>query len=368
MPKEIKPQSSQHTYSFPELNEQIRTAIHSFREPVCIPKLNWSSPKDAIWINGNQNTMECRTAGDVYLLLKASDFITFDLLYACTDVVVQQQRQNSLPLTTVCKDDTIRHDNTMQSDIDHEMSRHNFSFELVLRKFCNLYPSQEFRCFVSYNTILGISQRYQQYHFPFLPDHMKEYRSLIYDFYVHAIRPNIHRMSNTLQQYIFDVYIDQQQRIWIIDFNVWGTRTDAILFHWSELLTLVDQAKTREQPPHHGGDNNTATTTTHTESRDNKDREEAISCIDFRIVESTSTKNDSNDNHCNLPQPLPQPIHPNPLSNYKAPLDTLFFNNHYQHHGDADTSTTFQDFMKLCVRPSSINDHTNSDDSSLDTD
>ena len=369
----LKHETTPKIYSFPELNEQIRTAIQSFHNnPVCIPKLNWSSPKDAIWINGNQNTMECRTAGDVYLLLKASDFIAFDLLYARTDVLDPENNHTDDVQTTNCdiatksavseqppaatastnEGDTTRYDNT------NEMSRHPFSYELVIRKFCNLYPSQEFRCFVSYNTLLGISQRYQQYHFPFLPERRQEYSILIYDFYIHVVRPNVHRMSHdtssSFQQYIFDIYIDQQQRIWIIDFNVWGTRTDAILFHWSELLVLANEAKWRwQQSPHHMDDTN--------EHYDTNENTDAMHQFDFRIVESLSSPPS---NHANHPQPQPPPIHPNPLSNYKAPMDALFLSNHHHHHGDAIHATTFQDFMNLCVRPSTINDHNGSSDSS----
>lgn len=336
---EIEEQCNQPKYSFPELNEQIRIAIQSFSNQICIPKLNWSSPKDAIWINGNQNTMECRTAGDVYLLLKASDFISFDLLYSRTDVLMDSATTATNPTTN--KDDDTHND---------------FTFELVLRKFCNLYPSQEFRCFISYNTILGISQRYQQYHFPFLQQCREEYLELICDFYKHAIQPNIHQMSNHLQQYVVDIYIDQQQRIWIIDFNVWGTRTDALLFHWSELMTLSNQVELQQQ------------------RHSNDDAENDVRCgaetdtlcnIDFRVVESSSSSlsssNDANDMH------QPQPIYPNPLSNYKAPMDALFLSS----HGDAvaTASTTFQDFMKLCVRPSTIKNNNSSDDdeSSVDS-
>ncbi len=358
------------TFSFPELNEQIRQAIQSFPNQACVPKLNWSSPKDAVWINGN--TMECRTAGDVYLLCKASDFITFDLLYAQTDVVddggddvtgggshstTSNAKQPPSPstVTTTTRhqdDDTKRQNHTVQENVDNgDESNLNFSFELVLRKFCNLYPSQEFRCFVSYDTLLGISQRHQHYNFPFLQRSRNDYSLLIYDFYESAIRPNVHRMSSRLQQYVVDLYIDQQQRIWIIDFNVWGTRTDAILFDWSELVALSNQAKllTQRQTRNHPDD---AATEISTNPNDT-----ILRRVDFRIVESSSPPSNNNDASDNRHQ---QPIHSNPLSNYKAPMDALLLS----HHGDATTATTFQDFMKLCVRPSANHNNDDSNDSS----
>ena len=35
---------------------------------------------------------------------------------------------------------------------------------------------------------------------------------------------------------VLDVYLDKKNRIWIIDFNVFGEPTSALLFEWTELL------------------------------------------------------------------------------------------------------------------------------------
>jgi hypothetical protein len=50
-------------FSFPELTDQVETAIRSLGGSV-IPKLNWSAPKDATWMNGG--TLKCRTAGGTF--------------------------------------------------------------------------------------------------------------------------------------------------------------------------------------------------------------------------------------------------------------------------------------------------------------
>eukprot|EP00980_Cylindrotheca_fusiformis_P004546 scaffold965_cov93-Cylindrotheca_fusiformis.AAC.10 len=70
-------QQKQQQFHFPQLNEQIKNAIEYFGGSV-IPKLNWSSPKDASWVHGG--TIQCKTPGDVYLLLKSSDFCLHDVL------------------------------------------------------------------------------------------------------------------------------------------------------------------------------------------------------------------------------------------------------------------------------------------------
>jgi len=106
-------------FSFPDLNRQIEEGIEELGGSV-VPKLNWSSPKDATWINNG--TLKCQTPGDLYLLMKSSDFVMHDLTHAVEDPSTVQ-------------------------------------YELVLRKWCTLHPSMEFRCFV-YNHELGTSTTY----------------------------------------------------------------------------------------------------------------------------------------------------------------------------------------------------------------
>ena len=66
--------------SFPELEAALTAAIEALGGAVC-PKLNWSVPRDAEWVNGG--TLRCETAGDVMLLLKSSDFVQHDLERMC---------------------------------------------------------------------------------------------------------------------------------------------------------------------------------------------------------------------------------------------------------------------------------------------
>ena len=119
-------------YSFPEFTEAISEAISKLGGAV-LPKLNWSSPKDATWMNGG--TLKCKTPGDIYLLLKSSDFIVHDLIHAWDDL-----KENESPGDL----------ETLDSDR---------KFFLVLRKWCNLHKSMEFRCFVNSHKI-GKSNRF----------------------------------------------------------------------------------------------------------------------------------------------------------------------------------------------------------------
>jgi hypothetical protein len=190
------------TVAFPDLDNTIEAAIKDLEGSIA-PKLNWSAPKDAIWMNNG--TLKCQTSGDIYLLLKASDFCSYDLHHALQDV--QDNPSTQLP--------------------------DNFCLQLALRKWCNLYPSQEFRCFVKENDLIAISQRNHSQHFPHLPRDAYMIRSLIVEFFDEVIQNKF--ADGLITQYIFDCYIDQKEKVWILDFNVWGRRTDTLLFTWEEL-------------------------------------------------------------------------------------------------------------------------------------
>jgi len=109
--------------SFPDLEEKVKAVIAKFDGEV-FPKLNWSSPKDATWMN-TFGTIRCCTPSEVFLLLKSSDFVSNDISHA------------------------------FDNCIDHQLTKPP-KFYLVLRKWYDLKPSMEFRCFVKSNTLLGM--------------------------------------------------------------------------------------------------------------------------------------------------------------------------------------------------------------------
>lgn len=214
------------SFDFPELNEQVELAIKQLGGAV-VPKLNWSCPKDAVWMNGG--TLKCETAGDVYLLLKSSDFVAFDLNKATTEVMDQSPSE--------------------------------VNYQLILRKWSNLYPSQEFRVFVRERQIRAISQRQATQYYPHILEQVDHYQQLIQQFW------DEHMERAPCDDVVMDVYIDKKDRVWLIDFNVWGSRTDALLFTWSEIAQLET--------------------------------------VEMRVVETE------------------RQVHADPLSSYRAPIDVL---------------------------------------------
>jgi hypothetical protein len=181
-----------------DLHDQIQSTITELGGKV-LPKLNWSAPKDATWMSPT-NDMECRTANDVYLLLKSSDFITHDLEHPFDD----------------CTDSA------------------EVTYHLVLRKSFNLNPALEFRCFVRNKQLIAISQREMNY-FAFLFDLRPSFKQLIQNFLDGLDFPD--------PNFVFDVYIPPpHDKVWLIDINPWAPRTDPLLFSWLELLQIPERS------------------------------------------------------------------------------------------------------------------------------
>lgn len=187
------------------LHNQIKQVIAELGGNV-VPKLNWSAPKDATWINAN--TMSCRLPSEIYLLLKSSDFITHDLEHAFDDCV---------------------------DSPDTVLTPADIPYHLVLKKYVAINPSLEFRCFVRARKILGMSQR-DLNHYDYLAKMSGMLRSRIQEFFDLRLRD-----SFPDEDFVFDVYIPAPYRkVWLVDVNPWAPKTDPLLFTWQELLEMPE--------------------------------------------------------------------------------------------------------------------------------
>ena len=273
-------------FCFPGLTQRIQETIQD-RFPSAggiLPKLNWSAPRDATWMN--EGTMKCKTPGDVYLLLKSSDFCTHDVLYESLKD---------------CRD--------YATGIDaSDSGKYHPPLQLVLRKWCNLNPSMEFRCFVRNHELLGISQRQHSVHYPHLNEDKDKLYELVHDFFEDYVR---HRFAGgTVRNYVWDVFVDKKDRAWIVDFNPWGRTTDSLLYEWSELVS-TDLDDARDYDAENG----------------------------MRIATSE------------------REVRHDPLASYRAPIDTVDLAS--MTHGDAKQ---FEEFMKLCQRPTYWEENSEDDD------
>ncbi|TIC06692.1 midasin [Wallemia mellicola] len=183
--------------SFPQLSLAIRAAIEKYG--VIIPKLNWSTPIDARWIHPT-NTINCTTLEEVYLLLKSSDFVAGELAGQAFEGCVDS------PPETI-------------------------EWELALKQHIEISRNQEFRVFVRDNKIAGICQRDLNF-YEFLQEEetQENIRNLIKTFWDENVKETFPN-----DNYVMDVYINQHDRVIIVDFNVYALRTDSLLFSYEEL-------------------------------------------------------------------------------------------------------------------------------------
>ncbi|KAI5306180.1 hypothetical protein KEM56_001956 [Ascosphaera pollenicola] len=222
------------------------------------PKMNWSAPKDATWISAT-NDMECKSASDVYLLLKSSDFVTHDLEHAFDDTVEDPTSEN---LEDKGKG--------VEQQVDATTGR--IPHVLVLRKYFNLNPSVEFRVFVRNRQIICLCQRdlnYYDFLFP-LQDELRQRLQEVFDKHLKDSFPD--------PDFVFDAYIPApHDRVWLIDINPFAPRTDPVLFSWTEILNIEPTAGQQPEIPETGDEQSSP-------EESESDAEEEIFIPEFRLV------------------------------------------------------------------------------------
>ncbi|KAG8745959.1 hypothetical protein FRC10_006522 [Ceratobasidium sp. 414] len=223
-------------YSFPELDSQIRQAITAYG--AVFPKLNWTAPKDAAWMLSTNAPLRCTSPADVYLLLKSSDFAMHDLddehiFEGCVDQVlpsangVDGERANGIAMDTL--------------DPSEEGGGHKL--ELVLKKWYEVERSREVRCFIRDNRLLAICQRDPNFFEHLVPQATQnEIRTTVSSFWQREIKNKF--ANGRVTSYVLDLLLTRDlSRAHVVDFNPYAPRTDPLLFEWSELAELHEQAR-----------------------------------------------------------------------------------------------------------------------------
>lgn len=165
---------------FADLEEKITKAIEKLGGAVFV-KTNWSAVLDTAWVFGS---LKCQSVGEIFLLLQSSSLVNYDLDFAYENCENTSQKQ---PRT----------------------------LQLVLKRWCDLLPSNEYRLFIINNELKVICQRNERHFFKHLQNEITKQtiKSKIKDFYTNQL----HEFS--LETYSVDIYIDKSDKIWIIDFN-----------------------------------------------------------------------------------------------------------------------------------------------------
>eukprot|EP00611_Tribonema_gayanum_P010369 TRINITY_DN2037_c0_g1_i2.p1 TRINITY_DN2037_c0_g1~~TRINITY_DN2037_c0_g1_i2.p1 ORF type:complete len:347 (-),score=49.99 TRINITY_DN2037_c0_g1_i2:27-1067(-) len=233
--------SEQAVPEFPDLLQSLYDGIEQLGGAV-FPKLNWSAPLDAAWVNGG--SLKCVTPGEVVTLLKSSLFASHDLAHAAGAVATNAPSEGAVTaadgIALVDGSDGVTHCNgcaaaeataTDAQEVDAPAQLQDpVQLTLVLRKWCNLLPAMVFRCFVAHGRILGVSQRDCTCHYAFLQERAEEIGALLARFHssrVHGKFPD--------PCFVLDAYVDRGNRVWLLDFNVFAAATDSLLFSWEEL-------------------------------------------------------------------------------------------------------------------------------------
>ncbi|KAF2454517.1 D123-domain-containing protein [Lineolata rhizophorae] len=239
------PASADPSLGWREVHAAVRREIAALGG-VVVPKLNWSAPKDATWMSAT-NSMECRTAGDVYLLLKSSDFVTHDLEHAFDGCVEGDAGAEGCAED---EDEQERRRRRRQEEDGGEVARTDapdgddppIPYHLVLRKHFQLNPSVEFRCFVAGRRLLALCQR-DLNHFDFLFGLRGALLARIQAFFDAKLRDTFPD-----EDFAFDVYVPPpHDRVWLVDINPWALRTDPLLFSWMELLDMAERREKAEK-------------------------------------------------------------------------------------------------------------------------
>ncbi|KAK1661327.1 hypothetical protein QYE76_049486 [Lolium multiflorum] len=232
--------------AFPELEAAVDAAIAELGG-AALPKLNWSAPKDAVFMAAD-GTMRCTCFAEVAMLLRASDCIAHDLVSArasCQDFVRPdgvrrnaRQGTGALPNGVESSNgsgplnDPAHHEaGSDEPEEDDSWLEDGFQYYLALRKwYPGLRPESEFRCFVRGRKLVGVSQRDPSAYYPSLPGWRAEVQPKIEDFFEDVVEPQF-----ASENYTFDVSVRADGRVKLIDFNPWGGYTLPLMFEWEEL-------------------------------------------------------------------------------------------------------------------------------------
>uniref|UniRef100_A0ACD5TZL4 Uncharacterized protein n=1 Tax=Avena sativa TaxID=4498 RepID=A0ACD5TZL4_AVESA len=244
--------------AFPELEATVDAAIAELGG-AALPKLNWSAPKDAVFMAAD-GTARCTCFSEVAMLLRASDCVAHDLVSArssCLDFVRAEAVRQNAAESSGAEQSSLRNggessngsgslddpsnpneggkqaaaESDLSESSDHTWVDDGFQYYLALRKwYPGLRPESEFRCFVRGQKLVGVSQRDPSAYYPSLPGWRVEVQPKIEDFFEDVVEPQF-----AAEDYTFDVSVRADGRVKLIDFNPWGGYTLPLMFTWEEL-------------------------------------------------------------------------------------------------------------------------------------
>ncbi|KAK7789802.1 hypothetical protein R5R35_012985 [Gryllus longicercus] len=183
--------------TFPVFSNKLKNALNSLGGEVFV-KTNWHAPKDATWITTGR-TLKCTSLEDIYLLLKSSDLISKDICHE------------------------------FKTDNGDNDEKH----VVVIKRWMDLHPGSEFRCFVKDHKLIAISQRDCSSYYAHINARKYDIMKDIIKFFHSKVQRKF-----PVVNYVFDI-VRIDNSILVIDFQPFDRRyTESLLFEWEDLIKM----------------------------------------------------------------------------------------------------------------------------------
>ncbi|EFN57174.1 hypothetical protein CHLNCDRAFT_21599, partial [Chlorella variabilis] len=206
------------------LRQQLQAAIESLGGRV-VPKLSWSCPKDAVWMSPSASLC-CANAEEVLLLLRSSDRVAHDICHALQQAAGGAADGGADGGAEAGPSGGAAASAAAGGGAAVPAVQHC----LALRRWHDLQPGREFRCFVRGGELVGASQRDVTHCYSFLRDERRELAAALQAFHARHIQgrfPHPH--------YTYDAYVAASGAVRLLDFNPLRGTTSPLLFSWHEL-------------------------------------------------------------------------------------------------------------------------------------
>ena len=236
---------------FPGLARWMEGAIARLGGAV-MPKLSWTSPKDATWVSPYGSLM-CTNPGEVFLLLKCSESVLHDVEHAfanCVDAVDGGPRMVGRGEDEEYPEEGGEDDGRGEPEevAEGEGNRGAVALRLVLKKWQpGLLPSNEFRCFVRCGELVAVCQRDVTVFYEHLVEEKDRYGDALAAWHDEHVADAMED-----EDYVLDVYVTKACRCYLMDVNPYGGETLPLLFTWDEIDALA-RGESLPDSPQGGG-------------------------------------------------------------------------------------------------------------------
>jgi hypothetical protein len=216
------------------------------------PKLNWTAPVDAVHMIAAGGEPRCTDAGQVLMLLGASDLAMHDLGTGWAQVS-SPSAAGGEPARPDASESAA---GSAATDAAPVVER----YTLVLRRWTEMPRAGEFRCFVRAGVPIAVCQRHHDTFYPSLAAAAETDGP--------AIAARVARFARNavcgvfpLDDFVLDVYLGGRDAVKIVDFAPWVRETDPLMFTWGELTSEAWLARVRDGKRGGAGDGGAGDTT-----------------------------------------------------------------------------------------------------------